>query len=201
ATIQELERGLMGGADTVLYVSQALMDEERELTGERAHFLDHGVDVDHFRPRPVSEQPADLRRIPGPRIGFFGALDEFVVDFELLERVAAELPEASLVLIGDSGQPMDRFDKYPNVYWLGFRSYETIPAYGSGFDVALMPWQDTPWIHHSNPIKLKEYLALGLPVVSTEFAELAKYAGRVRVAPGHARFVEAVRETLRQVGS
>ncbi|QFU94123.1 glycosyltransferase [Amycolatopsis sp. YIM 10] len=201
AVIQELERGLLGGADTVLYVSQALMDEERELTGERAHFLDHGVDLDHFRARPVSEQPADLRRIPGPRIGFFGALDEFVVDFELLERVAAELPEASLVLIGDSGHPMDRFDKYPNVYWLGFRSYETIPAYGSGFDVALMPWQDTPWIHHSNPIKLKEYLALGLPVVSTEFAELAKYEGRVRVAPGHARFVEAVRETLHRGGT
>ncbi|MGA6163473.1 glycosyltransferase [Amycolatopsis magusensis] len=196
ATIQTLERGLLRDADTVLYVSQALLDEERSLTGDRAYFLDHGVDLEHFRARPVSEQPADLRRIPGPRIGFFGALDDFVVDFELLERVAAELPEASLVLIGDSSHPMNRFDKYPNVYWLGFRAYETIPAYGSGFDVALMPWQDNPWIHHSNPVKLKEYLALGLPVVSTEFAELAKYTGRVRVAAGHAGFVEAVRESL-----
>ncbi|AXB46712.1 glycosyltransferase [Amycolatopsis albispora] len=200
ATIEELERGLLREADAVLYVSQALMDEERPLTGERAHFLDHGVDFDHFRPRPASEQPADLRRIPGPRLGFFGALDDFVVDFELLERVAAELPEASLVLIGDASHPMDRFDKYPNVYWLGFRAYETIPAYGSGFDVALMPWQDNPWIHHSNPVKLKEYLALGRPVVSTGFAELAKYEGRVRVAPGHAEFVEAVRESLRLGG-
>lgn len=196
AVMETMERGLLKNADHVLYVSGALMAEEREFTGDRAHFLDHGVDLGHFRRVPADEQPADLRAIPGPRVGFFGALDDFVVDFDLLERVAGELPEVSLVLIGDATGPMDRLTRYPNVHWLGFRPYELIPAYGSGFDVAIMPWLDNTWIRHANPIKLKEYLALGLPVVSTDFAELAGYAGRVTVAENGRPFVEAIRATL-----
>ncbi|GAA1276713.1 glycosyltransferase [Saccharothrix xinjiangensis] len=198
ASIEVLERELLTHSDHVVYVSHALMEEERPLTGSRAHFLDHGVDVDHFTARPEHERPDDVRAIPGPRIGFFGALDDFVVDFDLLERVAAELPDASLVLIGDATHPMERFDKHPNVHWLGFRPYSLIPAYGSAFDVAIMPWQDNSWIRHSNPIKLKEYLSLGLPVVSTDFAELASYTDRVRATTTHADFVEAVRATLSQ---
>ncbi|MDT7724333.1 MAG: hypothetical protein QOI21_909 [Actinomycetota bacterium] len=196
--IEGLERGLLENADLVTYVSHVLLDEEHGRTGDRAHFLDHGVDIAHFVHR--AELPADIAAIPGPRIGFFGALDDFLVDFDLLEQIAAELPEVSLVLIGDSTHPMERFDKYPNVYWLGFRSYETIPAYGSGFDVAIMPWLDNQWIHHSNPIKLKEYLALGLPVVSSNFAELAAYTDRVRVATAQGPFVEAIRASLAEGG-
>ncbi|MEV0144986.1 MULTISPECIES: glycosyltransferase [unclassified Nonomuraea] len=194
ATIGALERALLARADRVVYASRALMADERPLTGDRAHFLDHGVDLGHFT--RTAALPPDLAAVPGPRIGFFGALDDFVVDFDLLERVAVELPHASLVLIGDATAPMERLTKYPNVHWLGFRPYERIPGYGSGFDVAIMPWQDNAWIRHANPIKLKEYLALGLPVVSTQFAELAAYTGRVRAAAGHAAFVEAVRLTL-----
>ncbi|GAA3884224.1 hypothetical protein GCM10022243_56240 [Saccharothrix violaceirubra] len=198
--IETLEHRLLENSDHVVYVSHALMDEEAPRTGERAHFLDHGVDVDHFTARPDFDWPDDIRSIDGPRIGFFGALDDFVVDFDLLERVAAELPQASLVLIGDANHPMERFDKYGNVHWLGFRPYDTIPAYGSAFDVAIMPWLDNNWIKHSNPIKLKEYLALGLPVVSTDFAELASYTDRVRATTDHASFVAAIRTTLTSGG-
>ncbi|NUR89345.1 MAG: glycosyltransferase, partial [Nonomuraea sp.] len=197
-TIEELERHLLTGADHVVYVSRALMEEERPLAGERAAFLDHGVDLDHFT--RTDALPADLAEIPGPRVGFFGALDDFLVDFELLERVAAELPEVSLVLIGDATAPMERFSKYPNVHWLGFRPYAQIPAYGSGFDVAIMPWLDNSWIRHSNPIKLKEYLALGLSVVSTDFAEIDNYTDRVRVARTSDQFVDAIKQTLRTGG-
>ncbi|MEV4176196.1 glycosyltransferase [Nonomuraea sp. NPDC049709] len=193
-TIQGLEEALLRRADHVLYVSGALMAEERHLTGDRAHFLDHGVDLEHFTRR--DRLPADLADIPGPRVGFFGALDDFVVDFDLLERIAADLPDVSLVLIGDATVPMERLTEHPNVHWLGFRPYEDIPAYGSGFDVAIMPWLDNAWIRHANPIKLKEYLALGLPVVSTDFAELANYTDRVRAVTDPAEFIAAIRSTL-----
>jgi GT2 family glycosyltransferase/glycosyltransferase involved in cell wall biosynthesis len=196
ATIRNMEHELLERADHVLYVSEALMTEERAMTGDRAHFLDHGVDLEHFRRRPPGRQPADLRAIPGPRVGFFGALDDFVVDFDLLERLAVDLPDVSLVLIGDAMGPIDRLTRHPNVHWLGFRPYEEIPAYGSGFDVAIMPWRDNSWIAYSNPIKLKEYLALGLPVVSTDYAQLAAYADHVRVAAGPELFVKAVRAAL-----
>ncbi|MEZ5988071.1 MAG: glycosyltransferase [Planctomycetota bacterium] len=159
-----LETALLEGADRVLYCSEALLDDERGVVGERGLFLDHGVDLAHFRPR--DRVPADLEAVPRPRVGFFGNLRAHLVDVPLLARVAEALPEASLVLIGDRVPETDALEHLPNVHLLGRRGYEDIPAYGSGFDVGLMPYRDVEWIRCSNPIKLKEYLALGLPVVS-----------------------------------
>lgn len=196
AFIEALEQRMLAGADHVLYCSHELMEAEAGVAGERAYFLDHGVDFAHFQRRPVSAQPADLRRIPRPRIGFFGGLDDYIIDFGLLERVARDLPDAHLVLVGDATCSMERLTRLPNVHWLGYRDYDTIPSYGSGFDVALMPWLDNDWIRHANPIKLKEYLALGLPVVSTEFPEGRRYGQWLRLASDADAFVAAVRDCL-----
>jgi glycosyltransferase involved in cell wall biosynthesis len=95
---------------------------------------------------------------------------------------------------------MERYDRYPNVHWLDFRSYEQIPGYGSAFDVALMPWLDNDWIKHANPIKMKEYLALGLAVVSTDFPEVERYRDVIRIASGEADFIDQVRLTLKDGG-
>ena len=194
--MRTLEHHLLSSADHVLYVSRALQSDESNVVGGRGHFLDHGVDIEHFRRRPQQELPADLAAIPRPIAGFFGSLDDYLVDFDLLEKVAAELPDVSLVLIGDATCSMDRFHKYPNVFLLGFRPYEQIPAYGSAFDVALMPWVKSDWIRYANPIKLKEYLALGLPVVTTEFLEASAWRDVIRVAGDHSEFVALIRDTL-----
>lgn len=194
--IESYEAELLKHSDYVCYVSRALMRQEQASTGNRAVFLDHGVDLDHFRTVPREHQPADVRDLPRPCIGFFGGLDDYIIDFDLLERLAAEIPEASLVLVGDATLSMERFAKYPNVHWLGFRSYEKIPGYGSAFDVALMPWLDNEWIHHSNPIKLKEYLALGLPVVTIDFPEAHYYADHLSIARGADAFIAEVRRLL-----
>jgi len=199
-TIAALEDELLAHSDHVLYVSRALQEQERDATGDRSYFLDHGVDLEHFSRRPAAELPADLAGIPGPIVGFFGGLDDYTVDFDLLEHVAKSLPDVSLVLIGDATCSMERFAKHPNVHWLGFKPYEEIPAYGSAFDVALMPWLDNDWIKHANPIKLKEYLALGLPIVTTDFPEIDHYTDRVRVAGDHDAFVALVETSLAEGG-
>jgi GT2 family glycosyltransferase len=196
ALIEGMEHQLLRHADHVLYVSQAFQSDESPLTNGRAFFLDHGVDLDHFTPRPPETEPEDLATIPHPRIGFFGSLDDYLVDFDLLERVAREVPEAHLVLIGDATCSMRRFDGLANVHWLGFRPYDEIPAYGSGFDVALMPWLQNDWIQSCNPIKLKEYLALGLPVVSIDFPEVRRYGDSITIAADADSFVAAVRAAL-----
>ncbi|HEY5155961.1 MAG TPA: glycosyltransferase [Acidimicrobiales bacterium] len=196
AYIAGLERELLETADRVLYVSRAMQAGDQELVGDRASFLDHGVDLDHFTRRPEDEVPDDLARIPRPRVGYFGYLADYRVDFDLLERLARELPEVQLVLVGDASCSMERFDTLPNVHWLGSRSYEEIPAYGSGFDVGLMPYLRNEWIHHSNPIKLKEYLALGLPIVSTEVPEVARYTEWLSMASDPDDFIELVRQAL-----
>jgi glycosyltransferase involved in cell wall biosynthesis len=192
--IRDLERDLLAGSDRVVYVSRALKDSDSAIVRDRGHFLDHGVDLELFR--RTDALPSDLAAIPAPRIGFFGGLDDYVVDFDLLERVANEFSGVAIVLIGDATTSMRRFERYPNVHWLGPRPYEQIPRYGSGFDVALMPWLENEWIEHANPIKLKEYLALGLPIVSTSFPEVRHYANRVVVANSHDEFVAAIRRAL-----
>ncbi len=201
--IVALEERLLVEADHVAYVSRSLQAADADLSGDRARFLDHGVDLAHFDPdrfvdadgRPTG-LPADLAAVPGPRIGFFGGFDDYIIDFDLLERVAVEFPEASVVLVGDATCPMDRLTRHPNVRWLGMRPYADIPAHGAGFDVALMPWLDNTWIRHCNPIKMKEYLALGLPVVSTDFPEVHRYADVLEIAGGPEDFVARIRKVL-----
>lgn len=194
--IEGYESQLLQHSDFVCYVSRALMLQEQARTGGRAAFLDHGVDLHHFRTLAPEGHPADIRDLPRPRIGFFGGLDDYIIDFDLLERIAVEFPEASLVLIGDATCSMERFSKFPNVHWLGFQPYDKMPGYGSGFDVALMPWLDNDWIRHSNPIKLKEYLALGLPVVTIDFPEAHHYAEHLAIARGADAFIAEVRRLL-----
>ena len=86
--------------------------------------------------------------------------------------------------------------RYQNVHWLGPRPYDEIPGYGSGFDVGIMPYLRNEWIRHSNPIKLKEYLALGLPTVSTEVPEVARYTRWLLMADDPDDFVDKVRRAL-----
>ena len=194
--IRTLEEELLVHSDAVAYVSRELQEADRPLVGDRGFFLDHGVDLEHFtidRDRPL---PADLATIPAPRIGFFGGLDDYVVDIDLLRETAERLPEASLVLVGDATCDMDELVALPNVHWLGYRPYEHIPDYGRGFDVALMPWLDNEWIRHANPIKLKEYLALGLTVVSTEYPQVDDFRDQVRVAASRGDFPDLVADAL-----
>lgn len=198
AWVARLEHELLTNSDRVLYVSHELMRRDAGQIGDRGYFLDHGVDLKHF----TSEGPVSplLDAVPTPRVGFFGGLDDYVVDLELLEQTARSLPEVSVVLIGDATCPMDRLTALPNLHWLGYQPYASIPALGRGFDVALMPWLDNEWIRFANPIKLKEYLALGLPVVSTEYPEVEDYRGHIRVARNREEFAELVREALADPG-
>ncbi|MCI1747733.1 MAG: glycosyltransferase [Acidipropionibacterium sp.] len=197
--VADLERQFLSHADHVLYVSHELMRRDEPLVGARSFFIDHGVDLDHFsKDGPVHP---DIQEIPRPRIGFFGGLDDYVVDMKLLAGAARALPQASLVLIGDATCPMDELTELANVHWLGFRDYREIPSLGRGFDAAIMPWLDNEWIRFANPIKIKEYLALGLPVVTMDYPEVEAYRGQVRVAADRSAFVDELRAALADPGA
>jgi glycosyltransferase involved in cell wall biosynthesis len=193
--IVRLERLLFANADAILYSSRAFLSSEQHFTGDRAHFLDHGVDTAHFAPRP---RTGKLTALGGKRpiVGFFGGLDDYVVDFDLLERVAKERPQYSLVLIGDATLSMDRLTRYPNVHHIGFRPYQEIPDLGADFDVSIMPWLDNDWIKCCNPIKMKEYLSLGQEVVTTYFPEVEHYTDYVHVAKTGDEFLKRIDEVV-----
>jgi glycosyltransferase involved in cell wall biosynthesis len=192
--MQALEQQMLGGADVVLYVARSLMAEDTPCVGDRAVFLDHGVEAGWFAgPRA---EPSELAALPRPRIGFVGTMRDHTVDLDLLRRVAQEVPEASLVLVGPVFMDLQGLDALPNVHVVGARPHAEIPAWCAGLDVALMPWLDNEWIRACNPIKMKEYLALGLRTVSTDFPEARRYADVLDLAASADDFVALVRAAV-----
>ena len=199
--IAGLERELLQDADAVAYVSHQLMADERALVGGTAIFLGHGVDVDHFVRRPHEEWPDDLAHVQRPIVGFFGGLDDYVVDFDLIVKLADSMTEGTVLLIGDATCDISALTSHPRVSWLGARPYADIPAYGSAFDVAIMPWLDNDWIRYCNPIKVKEYLALGLPVVTTYYPEAEQLERVIDIGRGPDDFVALVSKVLESGGT
>lgn len=199
ALVEEFERTMLMRCDAAVYVSAELLEAERSMVeagrGEPV-LLGHGVDLDHFSPAVRPAEPADLARVPRPRIGFFGGIDDYVVDLPLVRRTAEEMPDASVVLVGAATCPLDDLTALPNVHWLGQKPYAEIPAYGLGFDVAIMPWLDNDWIRFCNPIKTKEYLALGLAIVTTAYPEADRHRDVLGIAKDSDQFVQLVREAL-----
>ncbi|MGY1796322.1 glycosyltransferase [Geodermatophilus sp. SYSU D00525] len=193
--IRALEEESLREADAVLYVAHSLMAEDAPLAGERAVFLDHGVDAAWFDDAG-GEPPPELQRVPGPRVGFVGTMRDHTVDLELLRRVAVELPDVSLVVVGPVFMDLDGLDELPNVHLVGARPHAEVPRWCAGLDVALMPWLDNEWIRACNPIKMKEYLALGLRTVTTDFPEARRYADVLDIARSADEFVDLVRAAV-----
>jgi len=140
--------------------------------------------------------PADIANIPKPIVGFFGAIDDHTFDIPFMERVVDLLPQISFVFVGNASSDISQLQKRKNVWLLGQKPYEQIPHYGKCFDIAIMPWKQNRWIQVCNPIKLKEYFALGKPIVSTPFKELQKHLHVVYVSETPEDFAEGIRKAL-----
>jgi glycosyltransferase involved in cell wall biosynthesis len=180
--VRRYDRKLKACADLTIYVSHKLYKEEAEEC-KKAIYLDHGVDYEMFATAENNREiPADIKDIKRPIVGFFGGIDDHTFDVELAEKIIDLLPDMSFVFVGKASVNCDVLLSRKNVWMLGYKPYDEIPHYGKCFDVAIMPWRQNRWIEACNPIKLKEYLALGKPVVSTPFGELQKYRGLVYIA-------------------
>jgi glycosyltransferase involved in cell wall biosynthesis len=176
-------------ADVVFVTSETLVERKRGLN-PATHVSPHGVEFDHFaraqdQALPI---PADVARLTGPVVGFFGQIQSFI-DLEMIDWMAAERPAWHFVLIGHVGVPSGTLPVRPNVHFLGKRPYAELPGYAKRFDACLIPYKSGAWSHHANPLKLREYLATGKPVVSVDTPEVAKFADAVEVAPTREEFL------------
>ncbi len=196
ALIRSYEEALFERADCVLYASDALMRSDGDRNRGKGEVLDHGVDLDLFRVDRSRPEPADLASIPHPRLGCFGTIEHQGTDLDLLRALAINIPEAHVVLIGRAAVDLKSLLELPNVHHLGYKDHAEIPSYGQGFDVALLPRPMDQWNSHSNPIKIKEYLALGLTIVATEFPESIKQQDIVRIGKDYDSFIAACRNAL-----
>jgi glycosyltransferase involved in cell wall biosynthesis len=197
ALVAEQVATLKARADLVVYAAPHLEAEERDQV-RRTLLLTHGVDLDRFASAGEhGAVPADVAAIPGPRIGFIGGIDGHTFDPEMFRAVAKLRPDLQFVLIGGCSLPQG-WCPLPNVHLLGRRPYEAIADYMAAMDVLIMPWNDSDWIKACNPIKLKEYLAVGRPVVTTDFPALDGWRDLVRVAQDAESFAAAIDASLAQ---
>lgn len=187
-------------SDLVVYAAPHLMHEE---AGEvkRQLLVTHGVELEAFiaaggaaGDRP-GKGPGDISFLPRPRVGFIGGIDAHTFDPELFLAVAARLPKVQFIMIGGCSLP-DDWCTLPNVKFTGRKPYEMVARYMAAMDVLIMPWNQSDWIKACNPIKLKEYLAVGRPVVTTDFAALDGWRDLVRVARGAEEFASAIEAAL-----
>lgn len=194
--IARLDRELVEAADLVLYVNRAMWAEGIKVN-PNSMLIGHGVDFERFASAENDDRiPADIRSIPRPILGFFGDISDKTSDISLLEHTARSLPNASLVLVGSVSADITHLRSYPNIHFLGKKPYEDIPHYGKMFDVAIMPWNQNRWIEFCNPVKTKEYLALGNPVVTMYYPEVEPYRDLVYVARDHLEFIEQLERAL-----
>lgn len=195
-----MERDLVAKSDLVITSSQRLQDSER-FQNARTALVRHGVDWAHFRGalEPTTTVPQDLASIRGPILGYFGLIAQDWVDVDLLVHVAKAMPHASIVMIGKATMDLSALRAMPNVHILGHRPYQSLPAYCRGFDAALIPFPINDATLHSNPLKAREYLAAGLPVVSTAIPEV-EALGSCRTASSYDQFVEHLKAALLSPG-
>jgi glycosyltransferase involved in cell wall biosynthesis len=188
--LERYERQLVARADAVVTLSAGVAARFPEAAA-RTRVVPLGVDLDRFGSRP-DKAAADLERLPQPRLGLVGGLDERV-DFELLRQVALARPSWSLVLVGPlADSPTSRaLIDLPNIHLLGERPYDEVPGYLAGFEVCLIPYRRIPWTLGCFPAKLHEYLASGKSVVATDLPALAEYGDVVELASTAEQFLGA----------
>jgi UDP-galactopyranose mutase len=200
------EEELINKADVILTSARKLYNGWQDC-GKPLYLVPNAADYEHFCKcgnTNSTAEPVDLKRIKHPRLGFIGAVYEWV-DFELIKQLASCHPYWSMVMIGPKQHGLEIPDSHSNLHWLGPRDYKSLPWYLNHLDVMLIPFLLNETTEHANPIKLWEYLAAGKPVVTTFLPEIPRIAGVTWVSENSQQFCEncinalyAVRNSLKR---
>jgi glycosyltransferase involved in cell wall biosynthesis len=190
----DMEAGLLEAIDGLIVTSRDLA--RKQVNSCPVLHLPHGVDFDHFHEALGKSPPVPaLEPLPRPIVGFFGLVSQWV-DLGLVGYLSEQFADASFVLIGREDVDVGPLAGGPNVHRLGFVPYAELPGYARYFDVGLIPFVLNQLTRAVNPLKLLEYFALGLPVVSTRLPELEGVEGPLRLAVSRAEFRDALAEIL-----
>ncbi|HEX3228293.1 MAG TPA: glycosyltransferase [Pyrinomonadaceae bacterium] len=200
ALIRALHERAIEAADLIFYSSRKLL-AEAEQGREKSHLLEQAVDFERWS--KINEVPVTeaVRQIPRPRIGYFGAIEPWLVDQELIRQASGERPEWHWVFIGNKSRGLE-IESLPNVHFLPPVSYDDLPGYAAGFDVCVLPWNtEVPFTSYGSAIKVREYLATGKPVVISPLPEYESMSNVLRIARSREQFLELVDDALREEGT
>jgi glycosyltransferase involved in cell wall biosynthesis len=194
--IESTEKLLLRKADLILASSVPLLEKKRAFNSQTYLAL-HGVDYPHFHQAVEDSTPmaAELVDLARPILGFHGLLADWV-DLAVIAGIARKRPEWSIVLVGRADTDLTALQNLPNVYVIGHRPYALLPTYLKGFDVALLPFVCNELTRNANPLKLREYLAAGLPVVAAPLPEISRFNELVFLASTADEYVSRVESIL-----
>lgn len=197
--LHRMEKELFERADLVFTGGQSLY-EAKKAQHPDVYAFPSSIDKEHFaRALTINEEMPDQDNIPSPRIGFIGVIDERM-DIALLGDIADLKPEWNFIMIG----PVVKIEeadlpRRENIHYLGGRSYDELPCYIAGWDVAMMPFALNESTRFISPTKTPEYLAAGRPVVSTAIRDVVRPYGEeglVYIAGSPEEFVSAIQQAL-----
>jgi glycosyltransferase involved in cell wall biosynthesis len=199
ALIRKLHEQAIDAADLIFYSGRKLFTEATRGC-ERSHLLEQGVDYDHWRrvgEGTIQMAPA-IARIPRPRLGYFGAIEPWLVDQELIKRASRERPEWQWIFIGNRSRGLE-IEELPNVHFLPPVPYADLPTYAAGFDVCVLPWEtEQSFTSYGSAIKVREYLATGKPVVISPLPEYEPMRDVLRIARTRDDFIRLIEEALHE---
>lgn len=200
--ISRMDEVLTRSASLVFVASETLLTSKAPVRPD-CILSPHGVDFDLFSAaatHPGPPRPPDLPQWAGPVIGFFGSLESWI-DLELIAHLARQRPQWLIVLIGHAAVDVEALRRYPNIRLTGRKRFNELPAYGRFFDVCMLPYLPTEQVLNSNPIKLREYLAMGKPIVSVRFPHAEKFRELIYIAAGQDDFIVQTERALREDSS
>jgi UDP-galactopyranose mutase len=191
--LQVLEKYLLKRANLVFTGGISLFESKRRFHPQVYPFPS-GVDMQHFAgARGLPANFAEMERMPRPRLGYAGVIDERL-DLNLIDEVAAKRPGWQIVMIGPTAKiDPGNLPRRPNIHWLGMKDYKDLPNYFAGWDVGIMPFALNDATRFISPTKTPEYLSAGLPVVSTAIRDVERPYGELglaRIAHSADEFVE-----------
>ncbi len=201
--VESEEAELLREADLTVVVSSANL-AAKSAVSPRVALVPSGVEFSHFHraTEPALEVPEELRKIRKPVAGFIGSIRDFRFDAGLVAEVAEELPELSLVLVGDyqceRSAAIERLAAFPNIHLLGQRPYAELPRYLKYFDLGITPYPRNPHTDYIYPLKYLEYLAAGKPVITTAIGGVKgeEFSGLLTIAADREEFIESVKYWL-----
>ncbi len=194
--IRAVDQQLTEKADLVFVSALTLLDAKEKMN-KNLVYSPHGVDVEHFgraatAELPVAERARDLKH---PVIGFFGLLEAWI-DLDLLHHLAKSRPSWTFLMVGRVAVDVSRLEKLGNFVFVGPQPYPSLPSWAKAFDVAIYPGGKNEFVRNANPLKIREYLATGKPVVSVYSREVERFAEVVRIAHSNEDFLREIDDAL-----
>jgi len=190
------EEALCRKVDVVFATAHSLVEDKKKWNSE-THLASHGVDYEHFAKAldPDTKIAPEIADLDGPVIGFFGLIHTWI-DQDLIRAIAESHPEWHVVIIGKADCETSRLDGVPNVHQIGRKPYADLPGYCRGMAAGIIPFAINDLTHHVNPIKMREYLSAGVPVVSTPLPEVVHYKDICTVAGDTESFIKGLEDAI-----